>query len=303
LILPIGCLVATIYVLNKLQQDREITAMSAAGLSNFAIARGPLLLGGIMTILMYINSAFFLPMTFSSYKTTLVTLRESAPVVILQEGVFTDITKGLTMFIEKRQAQNSFSNIFVHDTREEGKIIEIIAESGTIDISTDPPRLRFYRGSRSEYTPNDPETATLEFESYELSLAREYENFSNRALDYNEMPIPVLLAREGTSEQRSREMWAEGHYRLAAPLLNITLVIIGAVSILGSRYRRADSWRQIIAGSALAIIITIGLIIARSLTTTISSLFPLIYIVSILPALMGLYLLHQKSNMDKEVLS
>lgn len=42
IILPISTLIATIIVLNRLQQDREITAMQAAGLNNYFIMRGPL---------------------------------------------------------------------------------------------------------------------------------------------------------------------------------------------------------------------------------------------------------------------
>jgi lipopolysaccharide export system permease protein len=302
LALPISGLVATILVLNQLQQDREITAMHAVGLSNFSIARAPLILGAILTLVMYINSAFLLPLTFSGYKSILNKIRTSTPIVILQEGVFTDIIKGLTIFAEKRQGQTRFGNIFVYDTREEGKIIEVIAESGDVDITATPPRLRFYNGIRSEYALSDTQTAVLEFESYELSLAHKYKGLVPRSSDYNELSVSVLLAGNGATEHFSREMRAEGHYRLASPFLSMSLIVIGLTSILSARYRRPNSWRQIGSGAFIAIIITISLLIARGATITTPALFPLMYIITILPAAAGLYVLHQKSYIIRKAI-
>ena len=302
-ILPIGGLVATILVLNRLQQDREITAMHAVGLSNLVIARGPLMMGLTITVFMYINSAFILPQTFTGYKSIINSLRTSAPIVVVQEGVFTDITKGLTIFIQDRQGQNNFSNIFVHDTREENKIVEIIAKRGLINITSSPPRLKFYDGIRSEYTAGASQAAILEFDSYELTLTREYKNLVDAPSDYNELPISVLLAGENPSPHYSREMRAEGHYRLASPFLGITLVIIGITSILSSRYSRSGSWRQISIGVGVALVIEILLVMARGATINTPSLFPIMYIISILPAIIGLYMLRQKSHMFKVAVS
>lgn len=296
LILPVGVLVATILVFNQLQQDREITAMHAVGLSNLKIARGPLALGVLMSALMYLNSVYILPTTFTHYKTILSRLQTSAPIITLQAGVFTDITKGLTIFTEKRGKLNNFENIFVHDTREEGKIVEILAASGNIDTASTPPRLNFYNGVRSEYSPDDPQTAVLEFETYELSVTRNYKDFVPRTADYNELSIATLLRRGGEADPYSNEMWAEGHYRLASPLLSLTMVVIGLVAILSSRYRRISSWQPICGGILVGMIVVLLQVMGRGLTVTTPSLFVLIYGIIILPLILGFYVLHQKSS-------
>ena len=295
-IMPIGGLVAAVLVLNRLQQDREITAMHAVGLSNLAIAKAPLAFGLFISIFMFINSAFILPLTFSGYKSIINNIRTSAPIVILQEGVFTDLTKGLTIFIEERDGPNNFSNIFVHDTRQENKIVEVIAKSGKIDVSGASPRLEFNNGTRSEYMVGDTQTALLEFRSYTLDLKREYRRLVDRPSDYNELPISVLLEGKSNSEHYSREMRAEGHYRIASPLLGLTLVIIGVASILSSRYSRAGSWKQIAAAIGIAIIIQVLMIMARGATVSTPSLFLLMYLISIIPALLGLYFMREKSR-------
>lgn len=296
-ITPIGGLIATVLVLNKLQQDREITAMHAVGLSNLSIAKAPLAFGFLICVFMFINSAFLLPLTFSGYKSIINNIRTSAPIVILQEGVFTDLTKGLTIFIEERHGQNNFSNIFVHDTREENKLVQVIAKSGRIDVSNTPPRLEFRDGTRTEYTLGDTQTALLEFQQYSLDLTREYHGFVDRPSDYNELPISVLLDGRAVNEHYAREMRAEGHYRIASPILGLTLVIVGIATILSTRYSRTSSWKQITAAALIAMAVNVLMITARSATVTTPSLFPLMYLISIGPCLIGLYLVHGRSRL------
>ena len=296
IILPIGGLIATILVLNKLQQDREITAMQAVGLSNYKIAVAPLFFGGLISVFLFINSAFIVPLTFSGYKSIINSIRTSAPIIILQEGVFTDLTPGLTIFIDERVGPNNFKNIFVHDTREDNKIVEVIAQSGRIDLSTSPPRLEFAFGTRSEYNIGETQTALLQFQSYSIALTREYQDLVNRPSDYNELPISVLLKGESASEHYSREMRAEGHYRLASPLLGIALVIVGIASILSARYSRTGSWRQITMAGICAAFIQIILISGRGAAIGTPSLFPLMYIAGVLPIFIGLYLLRERSR-------
>ena len=293
-ILPIGGMAGIVVVLNKLQSDREIIAMYAAGMSNFKIARAPLAVGVLLTIFLYINSVLILPLTYSGYKSIISSLRTSAPIVTLQEGVFTDITKGLTIFISDRKGQNSFNNIFAHDTRNNDTITEIIAESGEIDMASSPPRLRFFNGVRSEFAADTKKTTILEFKSYNLSLTQENQSNRQRALDYNELPIHTLLQGDAASEHYSREMRAEGHYRLASPLLGLSLVVIGIVSVLGSSYKRTGQWKFIIGAVGIAILVQILTITSRGVVINEPAAFPLIYLAAGGPGLIGLWILRPK---------
>ena len=293
-ILPIGGLAGAMVVFNKLQSDREIIAMYAAGMSNFRIAQAPLMVGGLLTIFLYINSVVILPLTYSGYKSIINSLRTSAPIVTLQEGVFTDITDGLTIFISDRKSQNSFNNIFAHDSRDDENIIEIIAESGEIDVTSTPPRLRFYNGVRSEFAAESKKATILEFKSYNLSLTRENQSQGQRPPDYNELPIRSLLRGEAANDHFSREMRAEGHYRLASPLLGLSLIIIGIVSVLGSSYKRTGNWKYILGAVVIAIFVQILTITSRGIVVSEPNAFPLIYIMAGGPSLIGLWMLRQK---------
>jgi lipopolysaccharide export system permease protein len=299
IILPVGTLIATVIVLNRLQQDREITAMQSAGLNNFYILRGPLFLGFMVTGFLYINSLFILPFTFSSYKSQINTIRTSAPIVVLQEGVFTDLADGLTVYIKERNGKLYFKTIFVHDKRVKDKITEIVADRGIIDTDPSAPKLVFFNGTRSEYSLGDNRATLLNFDEYSLSLTNEFESRKKRVLDYNEMPVSDLLFKTNKSPKYLREMRAEGHYRLASPLLGLTMLILGATAILNRNYSRVGSWKHVTLGMLTAMGTLVGVIVSRGLTVTQPEMFPLIYAFSILPGVFGLIMMRERGRLLK----
>lgn len=298
-ILPFSALLATLFILNKLQQDREITAMRSVGLSDLIILRGPLLVGLAMTAFLYINSVILLPLTYSGYKDITNRLKTSAPIVVIQEGVFTDITKGLTIFVKKREGKYNFSHIFVHDKREEDKKVEVVAERGTILINSSPPQIVFENGTRTEYQNNQSQAAILDFDRYELSLTSDEYEGSQRAIDHNEMSIRMLLTEQHVREHYVREMRAEGHFRIASPLLGLAMVLISAAAILNSQYSRIGSWKMVILGIVSGLACLILTIISRSLTVTYPPLFPLIYMVPIIPIILASVLMYQPYRHQK----
>lgn len=301
IILPFSGLFATLFILNKLQQDREITAMRSMGMSNMAIIRGPFLVGLLMTGFLYMNSAVILPLTYSNYKEIITTLRTSAPIVVIQEGVFTDITKGLTIFVKKREGKYNFSHIFVHDNRNKDKKVEVVAESGSILINSTPPKFVFNNGTRSEFTEGDSKAAILEFDRYALSLTSDRLEGGARALDHNEMSIRMLLTQTHSRQHFMHEMRAEGHFRLASPLLGLAMVLIAAVAILNSQYSRKGSWKIILGGVIAGLSCLIFAIMARSLTVTYPVLFPLIYLSAIIPLIVCPFMMYQPHRLEKTV--
>ena len=300
-VLPAATLFATMLVLNNLQQDREITALSSVGMSNLAIIRGPLAIGALVSVFLYLNSAFLLPLTYTGYKTMISNLRTAAPIVVLQEGVFTDITKGLTVFIREKEGRYSFKTIFVSDRRDPDLLVEVVAEGGFLNLQGDTPQLVFRNGVRSELTPGESQATLLNFDSYALELTREFHGAGQRDRDYNEFGIPTLLAGQHGSEKYAREMRAEGHFRLASPLLGLAMVVIAAAVILNRQYTRASSWRMIAVGAAAAVAIQVAIIAARGLTINYPTLYPLQYAAGILPVLLGLWMMRQPERSRRRV--
>ncbi|MGB1918375.1 MAG: LptF/LptG family permease [Candidatus Puniceispirillales bacterium] len=283
IILPISATISTTIVLSRMQQDKELIAMTAAGISPLRIGSGPMLMGGVITLFLILNSAFIIPMTYSYYKTVMANLRAAAPIVVLQAGVFTDINKGLTIYINEKESENVFQDIFIHDERNPDATIEIHAEKATVSINDQAPIMYLFNGIRTEFTDTSKKAVILEFDTYQLNIIESTSAVENRPKDYHEMSIPALLFSDIGSGQYKREMRAEGHFRITAPLIGLSLIMMVLMVFMRSRYQRSQYWKQISIITFLTLITEVALITSRSLTVEIPSLFPLMYLVALLP--------------------
>jgi lipopolysaccharide export system permease protein len=293
IILPISTTIAATSVMSKMQQDKELLAMSAAGISPFRIGLGPIILGSLISLFLMINSTYLMPATYSQYKTFMTNLRASAPIIILQEGVFIDITKGLTIYIHDKQSDNVFKDIFIRDSRSDDMVVEIHAEKATVTIDNENPSIVLFNGIRTQFTETSTKAQILEFESYKLNMAQEFVTNGDRPQDYNEMGIGELLTKTASNQHYQDEMRAEGHFRLSSPFLAISLVIIVISVFLRSRFQRGHYWQQISIVAGLTIFIELAHLTSRSLTVNIPELFPLMYLVVIFPLVVGILLLWQ----------
>ncbi|MDA0908415.1 MAG: LptF/LptG family permease [Proteobacteria bacterium] len=293
IILPISSTIAATSVMSKMQQDKELLAMSAAGISPIRIGLGPMIMGGLITMFLMINSAYLMPATYSQYKTFMTNLRTSAPIIILQEGVFIDITKGLTIYINQKQSDNVFKDVFIRDSRNEDVVIEIHSEKATVSIDNENPSIVLFNGIRTQFSDSSTKAQILEFESYELNMTQKSVTNSNRPQDYNEMSIGELLTKTISNSQYQDEMRAEGHFRLTAPILALSLVIMVIAVFLRSRFQRGHYWYQICIVTGLTVFIELAHLTARSMTVNLPGLFPLMYFVVFLPLVIGFLTLWQ----------
>ncbi|MGB2322086.1 MAG: LptF/LptG family permease, partial [Candidatus Puniceispirillaceae bacterium] len=84
---PIGAFVAVTWVFHRAVADRELLVMQASGMSALQLARAPVGLGILLTILLVVNSTMLLPMSFSVYKQVQFKVRNSIPTVMLRDDV------------------------------------------------------------------------------------------------------------------------------------------------------------------------------------------------------------------------
>lgn len=293
IILPISATIGTTIVLSRMQQDKELIAMKASGFSPFRIGLGPLLMGIVLTVFLIVNSAIIIPMTYNYYKNVMANLRAAAPIVILQPGVFTDISKGLTIYINDKESENVFQDIFIHDNRNPETTIEIHADKATVSITDQTPVIYLFNGIRTEFTSTSKKAVILEFETYQLRIVESKSESSERTKDYNEMSIAELLFADAATDQYRREMRAEGHFRITAPLIGLPLIMMALAVFMRSQYQRSHYWTQIAIVTVLTLLGEVALITSRSLTVAVPSLFPLMYIIIFLPLIVSSLLLWQ----------
>src|SRR5690606_9257528 len=103
-ILPVALFAATLFTYNKLIADSELLVLRAGGLSQFALARAAIVMAVLVTGVCYAITIYFMPASYREFKDLQFTLRNSLPTVMLQEGVFNNLSDGLTVYIRERSA-------------------------------------------------------------------------------------------------------------------------------------------------------------------------------------------------------
>ena len=159
------------------------------------------------------------------------------------------------MLIDRHGSNGIASDVFIHDTRNEGKIVTVLAETGQFIKTNGAPSLVLQNGQRVELTDDTNNSAVLYFDSHTMSIAATGGSKSKRMpIDMNEDTISNLLdPAKSPSPNYFYERRAEGHYRIMSPFLGFALILLRQHLPCGARYG------VISGGSALSPILFLAL--------------------------------------------
>ena len=260
IVLPIASFAATLFVYNKMTNDREMVVMSAAGLSPMRLARPALLVGVGTAILCYVMTLYLVPMSYRSFKELQFQIRHNVQHLVLREGEFRTIGDGLTVYVRTREAEGELAGIVVHDQREPTKTVTLVAERGALVSTADGPRVIMINGSRQERIVASGRVNILYFDRYTIDLGRIGGDVERTFRDQNELFLPDLLwpTEAITRPQNFNEYIAEGHQRLTSPLLAITLTAIGLATLLTGQFSRRGQTVRLIVAVILAGVVEAG---------------------------------------------
>ena len=282
---PISGFIAVNWVFNRILSDRELIVMQSVGLSQFQLAKAPIALGIVLTAFLTVNSLFILPASFQTYKDLQFKLRNSIPTVLLREGVFIEIVDGLTMFIGDRGENDVLHDIFIHDTRDDERIITMTADTGKFIERDGVPTLILQNGERSEGDEGGQTGAVLLFETYSLSITQNTDKPTERgSIDMNEDSIRNLLSPDLASTPKYYlQRHAEAHYRIASPWLGLALTLLSAALILRGQLRRELWSKRVFVNVSACVFVIICVVITRGWTSNNATLWPLIHLSILTP--------------------
>ena len=290
---PVSAFVAVIWVFQRAVADRELLVMQASGRSALQLARAPLALGILLTLVLIVNSVMVLPQSFGIYKRVQFEVRNSISTVMLQDNVFIDVVDGLTMLIGEKLDDGLAKDLFIHDERTEGKVITMTARVGQFVERDGLPAVILQEGERIELSKSGDSGATLLFDTHTVTIAPKDKTVSSQMpIDMNEDTISNLLNPEKSPYPHYfNQRRAEGHYRIVSPALALVLILIATVGALFGQVRR-HTWSKrtllMIVGSIVSIS---ALVSSRSLATSLPSTVPLLYASVLVPSLIMLVML------------
>lgn len=302
-ILPISLFLAVIYSYNKLAGDSEIVVMKASGINNFDILKPALYFSLVCMMIGYSIAFYFMPASYREFKDMQSFIRNNYASLLLQEGVFSTPSKGLTVYIKERDNNGIFHNLLIHDSRDEEKNVTIIAQKGYLENSKNGPIFILKNGSHQELNKKiSKNTALLYFEKYNLHLNPFKETLNiNRIREPKERFIKELLFPENqVSERQYSKYMSEFNNRITWPLYSILLALIAVTPFIKGNFNRKGNVTGIAVSSIIALISVILALSMKSLAQKNFSLSILMYFLIISEIAAYYYYITHRFYRDKK---
>lgn len=255
-ILPLALTISIIFLYNRMNADSELVVARAAGLSPLQLARPALFLAGVTVVLMVWITGWLAPSSVSSMQQVRGVLKAQYSTLLFREGVFNAAGKDITVYIRDRAPSGELNGLMIHDTRDPGNPVTILAKRGVILSGDEGQQVLVYDGTRQDINPRNGALNNLQFQRYTIDLP-DGGPVRQRRREPDERTLSELfhldeaaLQRPGTQEEFMREIWR----RMAMPFLSLTFTMVAlAFMVLGPVNRRGQSTRIVTA--LLAIIL------------------------------------------------
>ena len=294
LILPVSLFTAVLFAYNRLTMDSELLVMRAAGISQTGLSKSAFLLAGIVTVIIYSLTLYLLPLSFREFKDRQVTIRNDFSTVLLQEGVFTELAMGITVFVRERGAEGELLGVLVHDGRNPEKPVTMMAENGALVRTDEGPQVIMVNGNRQEVSKDSGTLSLLYFDRYVLDVHSVDKTLDKRWREPRERFLDELFfpdMTDGNNQFNAAKLRAEGHQRLTLPIYALTFTVIALAALLSGDYARRGLGKRITTAILLIVAIQGAALGFTNLAARFPWLVPLIYLNAMLPLIGGIIVL------------
>ena len=291
IIIPMSSLLAVIFVFNRFSNDKETLMFHLSGANIFFLVRPILLISVFNLILLTVINFYIIPKAYNIFKSKQFELRNNISQIFLREGVFNDIQEGLTVLVDKRVSKYDLEGIFIYDTRNINKEIDIFARKGKVVLTSSGPFFQLVDGNRREVKSDGKVLNELSFKNYSINIARKKIDPKFGWYDTNAESIINLLTIGDLNAK------AEGHFRLSYPIMAITLPILSLVFFLCFPMLFNKQFYIISSSLLFALFIQLLLISMRKVFILNPTLWFLFYLIPIIPILISLFIIFFQDNL------
>ena len=173
-LIPFCFLTAIILTIIKFERDNELIVLWTSGLNKIHIVNLIFRISVLVMLLQLLLTNIFNPTLLNFSRTLLKNSQLQFIPSLLKEKQFNDAVEGLTIFIEKKDENQIYKNIFIRD---DGKILSKIAGSSSSTIfaksghmSEDKKNLILYNGNIQKLN-EDGDVNIIQFQKTTLNLS------------------------------------------------------------------------------------------------------------------------------------
>ena len=188
-IIPFIFFITLFYILNEYENKNELQIFWTFGISKIDFAHKILFISIIITLLQICFGGFLSPYTQLKGREMLKNSDIDLFSSLIREGKFINAAEGLTIFIDKKNQNGSFSNIFLDDSSKSVTKM-IYAKNGMIIDNKDKKVFQLFNGK--VINKDKSKVNTFEFDQIDFNLA-DYRTSTIIAPKIQEINSLVLL--------------------------------------------------------------------------------------------------------------
>ena len=232
---------------------------------------------------------YLLPSSYRNFKDIQYELRSELGSLLIEEGVFNEVTSGLTVYVRERAEDGTLKGILVHDSRNAEAPITMMAERGAIADGEDGPKVVMAQGNRQELNRATGKLSMLYFDRYTLEVDQLSGQGPDRWRQPRERYLHELIGQNSRPEDRQHavQLLAEANRRIYLPLLGFSLILVGLAFMLSGEFnRRGQTKRLMLATLTVAGIEAASFGVSSAVDDDLTFV-PGLYIVALLPGVVA----------------
>lgn len=259
LLMPIALFIATAAALNVSHRENEVVVAQASGMSNWDVASPVLRLATLAAVLHLGLNLWVQPAASRELRTTLSAASTDLASTLVREGTFMTLGDGLTTFAGTTDGPD-ITFLFANDSRNPRNEVTYIAKSAFLSELEGKPALILRDGQRQSLRPSGA-LEGLTFQQSPLELGAFVNDQKAVILEESDRYLPELFYPDMTNHYDNanvENLLAEGHARIATPLLNIAMAMLAIYAVLGGDFSRRGYAQRIAIASGVALAVRLA---------------------------------------------
>ncbi|MHA1523212.1 MAG: LptF/LptG family permease [Alphaproteobacteria bacterium] len=247
MVAPGSLLIATIYVLNRINADNELVIVHAAGTSRWYLLKPFVLVAMLVTGFVVFVNLYAMPLGLRYTTKKIIEARTDIIATLVQEGQFVTPENGLMVHIKAKGPKGDMLGLVFRDSRTPGATVTYLAERARIVETAGANAttlLVMYRGTVLRRRGSPQELDVVKFEEYSLDLKEfgapkdiTYQKATHKFL--GELLNPDPKDRYYLSDPNNN--LAEAHDRMSNPLYVLAMMLVAFVGMSRARSTRTNA--------------------------------------------------------------
>lgn len=299
-VLPIATFAGSVYVINRMTSESELTVLQATGTSPWRLARPVFVYGLCVAIMMSVLTHLLLPLSNGQLSEREAEISQNVTARLLTEGTFLHPTSKVTFYTRVIDADGVLRDVFLSDRRNPDEGVIYTASEAYLIRNGDGTTLIMVDGMAQRLEMAGKRLSTAKFRDFSFDISALVSSDKPRTQSIDAMTTAEMFSQwdqlETVTKSSAGEIAEELTARFASAAFCMIAAMIGYATLVLGGFSRFGVWREIVIAFGLLIAID-GL--RGTLVETVrddASRWPLLFLPSLIGAVIVIGMIWQTAH-------